>query len=181
MKASLLLRIASEPPARAWSGHGDLIIPADIVESQPAKYLGGGELVNLPDLQQVINGIAARMDVVVSGVSAAILALAVSEAASVKGAPVHIGIVYFNDDLQIDEVEWIGVLRADTLTTASKDRTRSITLSIGTDFTDRSRAPIAFWTDADQRRRSPTDAIFDHVAGISTGTYRSFNPSDASG
>ena len=184
MKASLLLRIASDPPARVWSGHGDLLIPADIVESAISKYLGGGELVNLPDLEVVINGVATRVDIVLSGVSAKVIALAVSEATSVKDADVHVGIAYFDDDWQLIEVEWVGKLRADTLTTASQatqnGRTRSVTLSIGTDFTDRSKAPIAFFTDADQRRRSADDAIFDHVAGISTGTWRSFNPTDAS-
>ena len=175
----MLFRIAADPVARIWSGVGNLDIPADIVEPSPATYLGGGSLVNIPELDQVINGTASRIDVTVSGVSTATLALAIEESASVKGAKVHIGNVYFDDDWQIADVEWIAVLRADTLTTARQGQTRSITLSIGTDFTDRSRAPVAFWTDADQRRRSPTDRFFDHIAGISSGTSRRFGPSDS--
>jgi len=182
VKQSILFRLASAPVARVWGGHGDLIIPADIVETAPATYLGGGELVNIPDLDQLINGTAARIDVTVSGVSARTLSLALEDAPSVKGADVHVGIAYFDDDWQLDEVEWLSVLRADTLAVSSQSsqsgRTRSITLSIGTDFTDRSKAPIAFFTDADQRRRSPDDAIFDHVAGISAGISRQFGPSD---
>jgi len=179
MRQSVLFRIAADPVARIWSGVGNLDIPADIVEPSPATYLGGGSLVNIPELDQVINGTASRIDVTVSGVSTATLALAIEESASVKGAKVHIGNVYFDDDWQIADVEWIAVLRADTLTTARQGQTRSITLSIGTDFTDRSRAPVAFWTDADQRRRSPTDRFFDHIAGISSGTSRRFGPSDS--
>lgn len=179
MRQSVLFRIETDPVTRLWGGVGDLIIPADIVEPAPALYLGGGSLVNIPELDQVINGTAARLDITVSGVSAVTLALAIEEAATVKGAKVHIGNVYFDDDWQIDDVEWIAVLRADTLTTARQGQTRSITLSIGTDFTDRSRAPVSFWTDADQRRRSPTDRFFDHIAGISAGTSRRFGPSDA--
>lgn len=179
MRQSVLFRIATDPVARVWSGVNSIIIPTDIVEPTPTTYLGGGALVNIPDLDQVINGTASRIDITVSGVSTATLALAIEEAASVKGAKVHIGNVYFDDDWQITDVEWIAVLRADTLTTARQGTTRSITLSIGTDFTDRSRAPVAFWTDADQRRRSPTDRFFDHIAGISSGTSRRFGPSDS--
>jgi len=149
------------------------------VEPSPAPYLGGGQLVNIPELEQVINGTASRLDITVSGVSTETVKFAIEEAASIKGAKVHIGNVYFDADWQIDDVEWIGVLRADTLTTARQGTTRSITLSIGTDYTDRSRAPVAFFTDSDQRRRSPTDRFFDHIAGISAGTSRRFGPSDS--
>jgi hypothetical protein len=179
MRQSILLRIASDPIARIWSGVGDLVIPADIVEASPALYLGGGALVNIPELEQVINGTANRLDITVSGVNTETVALAIEESASVKGAKVHVGNVYFDADWQIDDVEWIAVLRADTLTPARQGSTRSITLSMGTDDTDRSRAPVAFWTDADQRRRSPTDRFFDHIAGISSGTSRRFGPSDS--
>lgn len=181
MRGSLLFRIASDPIARVWSGHGDIIIPSDIVEPAPALYLGGGELVNLPDIDQVINGTASSVDVTVSGVSAETLRLALEDAPSVRGAAVHVGIVYFDDAWQVDEVEWVskltaGPLKVDSQTGNDGSRTRSITLTIGTDFLDRSKAPVAFFTDADQRRRSPDDSIFDHVAGISAGTARSYGP-----
>lgn len=176
MNTSLLFRIACDPPARVWSGHGDLPIPADIVEGAPAVYLGGGELLTLPDIDQIINGTAGRYDIVLSGIAPDVQALATEEAATVKGAKCHVGAAYFDDDLQLTAVEWIAVLRADFLTTARQGTTRSITLSLGTDNTDRSRAPISFWTDADQRRRSPTDLFCDHVAGITQGTSRKFGP-----
>lgn len=183
MRASLLFRIASDPIGRVWGGLGDLVIPADIVEPAPATYLGGGELVNIPDLDHLINGTATRIDITVSGVSAETLWLALEDAPSVKGADVHIGIAYFDEAWQLSEVEWLSVLRADTLSVQSQDggqgRTRSITLSIGTDFTDRSKAPIAYFTAADQARRSSDDAIFDHVGQISIGLSRAFGPSDS--
>lgn len=180
MRLSTLVRIAADPVARVWGGVGDLIIPADTIEGAPALYSGGGELVSVPELEQLINGTASRISVTVSGVSAETLRLALEDAPSVKGAAVHIGLVYFGDDLQITGVEWLAELRADSLNIDSQPgddgRTRSITLSIGSDFTDRSRAPLAFFTDQDQRRRSPTDAIFDHVSGINSGTSRPFGP-----
>lgn len=183
VRESYLLRIASDPPARVWSGVGNLEIPADIVEPAPAIYLGAGELLSAPDFQALINGVAERLEFTVSGVSAETVRLALEDAPSTKGAAVHLGRVDFDEDWQIIGVEWEAVFRADTLTVDSQggngSRTRTITLSVGSGDTGRSYAPTAFFTDADQRRRSPTDAIFSHVGGISQGTSRRFGPAEA--
>ncbi len=181
MRESFLLRIASDPVARIWGGVGDLLIPADIVEVEPAIYSGAGEMLNAPDFQQLINGVAERIEFQVSGITAETLRLALEEAPSVDGAAVHLGRIDFDDDWQqIGEVEWEAVFRADTLTVSSQPggggRIRTIALSVGTDDTGRSRAPLAFFTDADQRRRSSDDAFFSHIAGISAGTSRRFGP-----
>lgn len=180
MKESYGIRIDCDPPARVWSGVGDLLIPADIVESEPAVYWGGGDLVSAPDFQQLMNGVAERLTLTLSGVTGESQRLALEDAASVKGARVHLVRFDFDDDWQLDGVEYEAVFRADSLTVGNDEgpngRTRTITLSIGTEDTDRSRAPIAFWTDADQRRRSPTDRFFDHIAGITSGTSRRFGP-----
>ncbi|WEK42990.1 MAG: hypothetical protein P0Y64_16855 [Candidatus Sphingomonas colombiensis] len=182
MRESYGLRIECAPVARVWSGVGDLVIPADIVEASPALYLGGGELLSAPDFQQLINGTAERLNITVSGVTAESQRLALEDAPTVKGARVHLVRFDFDDDWQLVGVEYEAVFRADTITTSNDQsadgRTRTITLSIGTENTDRSRAPCAFWTDADQRRRSPTDRFFDHVAGITSGTSRRFGPND---
>lgn len=176
MRVSPLFRIDADPPARVWGGVGDLDIPADTIEPMVARYLGGGELVQIPELEQLINGTASRITVTVSGVATETQRLALEDAASVKGAAVHIGLVYLDDALQVDEVEWLAELRSDSLAIDRGDTSRTISLSIGSDFTDRSRAPIALFTHADQLRRSPTDVIFDHVAGINAGTSRPFGP-----
>jgi hypothetical protein len=183
MRESFLLRINSSPVARVWSGVGNLTIPADSVEASPATYHGGGAMLNAPDFQQLINGVAERIEFQVSGVTAEMLALAIEDAPSVKGATVNLGRVEFDDNWQqVGSVEWEAVFRADTLSVSSQEseegRTRTITLSVGTDDTDRSHAPLAFFTDADQRKRSSTDAIFDHVAAINAGTSRRFGPKE---
>lgn len=178
---SYLLRIASDPPARIWSGAGDLEIPADIVEAEPAIYLGAGEMLNAPDFQHLINGVAERLEFSMSGVSEETMRLALEDAPSTKGAAVHLGRVDFDQDWQIIGVEWEAVFRADFVAVDSKDtsgtRVRTITLSVGSGDTGRSYAPLSFFTDTDQRQRSPTDAIFSHVAGISGTATRRFGPS----
>ena len=182
MNKTPIFRIDCDPPARLWGGVGWLDIPADSVEAAPARYLGGGALCAVPDLEQVLNNTAGRVDVVVSGVNALTQSLALEEAPSVQGAIANAGFAYFDDDQQLIEVEWVGTLKCDTLSPSNQQsqngRTRSISLSLSTENTDRSRAPVAFWTHQDQQRLSPGDLFFDHVAGISGGTSRRFGPSD---
>ena len=178
MKRVLLLRIATDPPARICGGSAPIIIPADSVEDDPAKYLGGGKLVDIPELEQVINGTSQQITVGVSGVSKQTVALFADESDSLKGAPVHIGVAYQDDDFQITEVEWLAELRCDFPTATGSHTSRSISISIGSQDTDRSKAPVSFWSAAGQRRISPTDRFFDHKAGISQGTSRRFGPSD---
>lgn len=175
---SILVRIATTVPARLWSGVGDLFVPVDAVETDAdARYLGGGELLDgLNDIEQLINGTAARLDVRVSGVSLATQRLAVDEAADVKGKAVDVGVVEFDDLGQLSRVTWRAHYRADKLAVANEGSSRIITLSMGSEDTGRSRAPISFWTHADQQRRSPGDRIFERVSGINGGTSRLFGP-----
>lgn len=178
-RESLLLYIDCPDPLLAWSGLGWLDLPADDVLPAGGRALGGGALLQLPDFQQIINGIAERLEAGVSGVDPETLALAISEAAGVKGADVRIGRATFDADWQLVSTEWIGLFRADKLTTnRTADQQRTITLSIGTEDTGRSTAPIAMFTPADQRRRSPTDRMFDLVPSIQQGTSRRFGLKD---
>lgn len=181
-REAYLFRIATPDPVLLWSGHGPLPVPADAVLPAPALALGAGELVSIPDLDQLINGIAQRVDFVLSGVSQRTLAFALEEAPDVAGARVDIGRMDLDPDWQqIAPVEWEWTGEARSLSVGSQandlGRQRSITLTVAAGDTTRSRAPLAFFTDADQRRRSPTDAILSHVAGIAGGTSRRWGPS----
>lgn len=178
MNESFGIRIDSDPVARLWTGFGDLIIPADIVEDVPALYLGGGELLSAPDFEMPLNGSAERLDIRLSGVSASIMPIVMAEGATVRNAKVHFVRFYFDDDMQLETVEYDAVFRADKLTITSEEsdngRTRTLILSIASEDTNRNRSPQAYFTDQDQRRRSPTDAIFSHVSQITQGVRRRF-------
>lgn len=182
-RESTIVYIACDPPAILWSGFGPLPVPADAVIPSPSIALGGAELVSVPDFQQLINGTAERLDFTLSGVSEETVRLALEDAPSVRGARVDIGTVHFDDDWQIEAIEWENVFEARSLsisrpTMQNGQVTRSITLTIVQGDTTRSRSKNAYFTDADQRRKSPTDAIFSHVAGINAGTSRRFGPKD---
>lgn len=178
-RESLLLRIdVEDDPVRYWSGVGWLDIPADAVEPEEnARYLGGGSLISLPDLDQLINDVAQRASIDVSGVSYETVRLVTELAEQVKDSDVHIGRAIFDSEWQLSAVQWIGTLRADKLTTTRSGQssvTRGISLSIGTENTSRSKAPIALWTPADQAKFSTGDRFFDNVPSIEAGTSRRF-------
>lgn len=182
-RESYIFRIETDEPAMFWTGYGDLVLPADSVLSEPSVALGAGELVNLPDLEQLINGIAQRVEITLSGVSEETIVLAVDEAPQVSGAPVYIGRVQFDQAWQMVgavEWEWSGEGRNLTVGGESSEggRTRSLTLRVAAGDTTRSRSPLSFFTDADQRRDFPDDNVFSHVAGINAGTSRRWGPGD---
>lgn len=180
-RESFIFVIETDDPAIFWTGHTDLLLPADDVLDAPTIALGAGELIDLPDLEALINGIAQRVDVTLSGVSARTIALAKEEAPQVPGAAVWIGRIEFDEEWQqANPVEWEWTGEAQKLVVGSDPkanaRVRQITLSVAAGDTTRSRAPFAFFTDADQRRDFPTDDFFSHVAGINAGTSRRWGP-----
>jgi hypothetical protein len=180
-RESTLVRIGTPEAVLLWSGPGDLEVPADDVVPEDTIALGGIDLISVPDFQQLINGVAQRLDVTLSGVSMRTIAIAKGEAGDVPGASVDIGTIRFDPDWQqVGIVTWEFHGEARGLSVGSRDsngeRQRSITLTISAGDTTRSRAPMAFFTDADQRRRSDDDAIFDHVAAINLGTSRRWGP-----
>jgi hypothetical protein len=182
-RESIVAYIACDPPAVLWSGVGPLPLPADTVVPAPTIALGGSELIDFPDFQQLLGGTAERIDFIISGVSEEAMRLALDDAPSVRGATVHVGTASFADDWSLSGIEWEAVFEARSLMvsrpTANGGKiTRTVTLTIVQGATTRSRAPNAYFTDADQRRQSPTDAIFSHVAGITAGTSRRFGPND---
>lgn len=179
LREAFLFRLESDPPAYLWSGVGSLDVPADAIV--PATtYLGGGEWVDLPEIQQLINGTADRVEFTASGVDEETLRLAMEDRASVDGAQVRIGTIPLDANWQIAgtvDWEWEGiadVVTIDQATGENGERTRSVSLSVGSADTARSRAQLSFFTDAEQRRRSPTDAIFSHVSRIAAGSTRRF-------
>lgn len=174
IRAAILFRLDTDPPVQLWSGVGDLEVPADAVQPVKGLYLGAGELQGMPDLQQLINGAADRVEFTLSGFDAAALALFDAES-SVRGRRINIGAMPLDDSWQqAAPVLWVWEGEADVpmlSETADGDkRTRSITLSAGSAMTGRRRPKSAFFSDADQRRRSPDDAFCQRV-GLYISSY----------
>lgn len=179
-RESFVFYIETPDPALFWSGHGPLLLPADDVLTSPAFVGGAGELVDIPALEQLINGKAQRLDITLSGVNEATVALAAEEAATVPGCAVHIGRVEFDEAWQVVAVDWEWTGEARGLSISSQggtgNRLRAINLAVVAGDPTRRRPALAFFTDADQRYDFPDDAIFSNVAGINGGTSRRWGP-----
>lgn len=166
------LYVESDPPLRAWLGVGDFNFPADAIDSGGGIYSGVGELVNLPVLSQLINGTADRVEFVLAGVSAEILDLVDADANQVRYKRCFLGLTALDADGSVASTHlWLWDGRVDAVRVAWDEgeaaRVRTIALSVGDAMTGRSRAPLAFYTGPDQRRRSPDDAFCDR-SGIYT-------------
>lgn len=160
---------AASGPVRAWLGVGDYALPADEVDTTGGTYLGIGLVGDIPAISQLVGGLAERVEFTLTGADDETLRLADDEAEEVRNAPVHVGIVFFDQDWQaVDPVSWLWDGTADC---PAVDRSseggqivRRVTLSVGSAFVDRTRPQLGFYTDADQKRRSPTDTFCARVA-----------------
>lgn len=176
IRRCVLLYVATDTPIRVWTGVGDFDKAADAVDIEGGIYKGLGEIQEIPALQQLVNGVAQRIDLSLSGVDANIVALADSEAADVRSKAVSIGLQFFGEDWQtLGDTLWIwdgeaDVVKSESLSGADFTRVRTITLSVGTLTTGRRRPKLTFFTRSQQRRRSPTDAFCDRVALYSADT-----------
>lgn len=160
---SILVRFGTATPVRAWAGVGDLAIPVDDVELAGATYSGIGILGEVPALRQLVGGVAERLDFTLTVPSGDVFALADSDSTSVKNAPVDVGVIFFDQNWQQSDVAWLWNGTADVPSVSRSgsglDVTRSISISVASAFTDRTRPQLTYYTDADQRRRSATDTF----------------------
>lgn len=164
LRSCYLLRIDSPTPVCAWTGVGDIILGGE-------TYLGLGLLPDVPSFQSLINGVAARLDLTLSGVDADVLALANGEANDVRGREVKIGLLFLDSAFRpIGTPLWVGpdyradVISTDSVSTADFGRVRTVTLSIGSATTGRRRPPLNYWTRAQQIIRSASDAFCNLVS-----------------
>lgn len=161
----VFLRIAATPaPVRMWSGVGDYALPSDNVEPGGTIYKGLGQLLSLPRLQQLINGVAETVDFTLSGVDAQVVAMADAESSSVQNAAVNLGVAFLGEDLQpVSPTAWLWFGEVQTVKInrqASGDKiVRSIALTVGSAFVRRRRPALSYFTDADQQARSPGDTF----------------------
>ena len=180
-RRSYLFRLASDPICYLWTGHGPLVTPPDTVDPGGATWKGAAQLLSLPALKALINGVAERVKFSVSGVSPDTLRLALEDRETVRNAELRLGFVDFDPQWQVQSVtwEWLGiadVLVVDSASGEGGKRTRTISLSVASADVLRSTPNLAFWTHADQQKRSPTDLFCNQVAGISAGKTRRFGP-----
>lgn len=181
VQAGVFFRLATAPVVRLWAGVGPTVLPDDLVETtDQAEYRGTGELLDLPEISQLINGVAERVNFSITGtaVTGEVAAIASTEAADVRAAVVNIGFCALDEDAQqLSDVAWLWEGEADSLIV---DRSpdgetgiaRKVSLSVGSVMTGRRRPSPSYFTDPDQRSRSADDRFCDTVKRYEPGTTK---------
>lgn len=178
VRVAPLFLLDTNPRVRLWAGNGWLDVAADGVETEGGRYLGAGQLLNLPAVSMLINGIAERVEFGLSGaaINSRVVELADEEAEDVRGVDCWLGLIGFDADEQATAIRWPWNGRADTTNISysgdSMQPARQVSISVGSLFTFRQRARLGFWVDADQRRRSPDDLFCVRVASYSVETTK---------
>ena len=182
---AIFFRMDTAPAVRLWAGVGDYRVPADVVETDSmAYYLGAGQLMGLPTVQNLINGVEERVSFTLSGaaINADVTRLADDEADQIRGVDCSIGIRRYDQfDQPSGPARWVWHGIADSISITQAPATigqgsRAIGLSVAGLFTFRQRPKPAYWTNIDQRRRSADDSFCDNVASLSMDKTKLWKP-----
>lgn len=151
-------------PVRIWLGFGDIRPGVNVFDPDGALYKGLGKLRSVPNVKQLLNGSAERVEFVLSGISSDLLAIAFSEADLMRNRPATLGFAIMDTTWALlGPVRWCAYYVADVPTIAqgiADDKssiTRTISLSCGSRFTGRRRPSFAYFSDQDQQARFPGD------------------------
>lgn len=149
---------------RTWTGFEAIETTADDVLDPSQLYTGAGLLTAMDPLSQLIGGVAERISVTFVGTDAQIRSYIDDEGTVIAGTPAYVGMVFFDDDWQsVDPVAWIWNGKADVVTSSYRDSVRKMSLSLGSEFVDRARAYLAYWTNAGHQKDHPGDLFCERV------------------
>lgn len=171
-----LMQLRTGEVIRAWLGAGDYELPADDVDTTGGVYVGIGMVGDFPELRQLVGGLAERVEFSLNGADETVFRLAAVEMDDVVDAEVYVGIIFFDEHWQAaDAIAWPWEGTADVPSVhrdSSEDGeiTRSVTMSVGSAFTDRARPVLGYMTPEDQKRRSPTDTFCDRTPAYDLGS-----------
>ncbi|MCK1503857.1 hypothetical protein [Bradyrhizobium sp. 18] len=177
-RIGVFFRLATTPVVRLWLGIGNIEPGVNVFDLAGATYQGFGELQNVPEFNQMINGAAQRVEFSLSGVSGDVLALASSgDAEDVKGKAVAVGLGIFSPTWALlGSVKWFANYTADYLSVeqaATDDPlqqiVRTVKLSCGSLMTGRRRPSFSYLSDQDQQARSPGDLFCSLVGKFPLG------------
>ena len=171
-RIGIFFRIETDPVVRIWLGFGSIKPGVNVFDPEGAEYKGFGELSEIPDFNQLLNGAAERVEFVLSGVSGDVLAIASgNDAQQVKGKRTSVGFALMDGNWQLlGSVRWCALYIADFLSISQQpsapgeDPARVISLSCGSRFTGRRRPSFSYFSDEDQVARHPGDRFCSLVS-----------------
>lgn len=152
-------------PLRVFTGFGDRELEPDAVDAEGGIYTGVGQLIGLPAVSQLINGVAQRIEYTLPIGDETLLALADSEADTIRGARCFQGFTAFDEHWRpMFRPLWLTELVIDVLRPNFAADASTLTVSAATVTSARRRASFNRWTGPAHRAAHPTDAFCDRTS-----------------
>lgn len=174
---AIFTRFAFDEPLYLWFGVNDVPTRIESVDETGQIYIGGGKLINVPELEVLINGTADRVDFTITGLNPENIASLDIAGAEVRGAEVHVAITALDHRYQpvVNPIPvWSG--RASYVTenlpavSGTKNQTVTLSLSVGSGDTTRERASASLWSDAQHQALFPGDLFCKGTARLARGS-----------
>src|SRR5262245_50944217 len=89
-RIGVFFRLAIDPPFRMWLGIGNVAAGLDAEDGSGEIYMGFGEMLNVPQFNQLINGVAERISFQLSGIPERVAQLASEGSDEVKGVALNV-------------------------------------------------------------------------------------------
>lgn len=170
---AVFIRVGGDQPLHLALTNNDIPLGWESVAPDGTVWRGAGRILDIPDLDVIINGLAEEGEFGVSGIDQATYdafnELAGPELPSVKGAPINIGMAPLDERWQprcpiIPLWEGTADYVTETMEAGEGDPTADkiyrLTISWHAGNSQRARAPLVSFTHAQQQQRSPGDTFF---------------------
>lgn len=138
---------------RLWNGYGELTF-------DNKTFFGGGNLLNVSDVEEVSDIEARGLSLTLSGLPSELISIAIQEPYQNRVARLFVGAFDDNDLIQAYEL-FAG--RLDVMAIEESGDTASISMTIENRLIDLGRPRIRRYTSEDQKSLFPGDRGFDYV------------------
>ena len=138
---------------RLWTGYGDKVINGQ-------TYTGAGTLLNIDGIAEVADLTASGISITLSGISASVISLALTEPYQGRIAKVYFGVEGVLTPLEV----FSGLM--DVMTIEHTGESIRVNLSVESKLVTLQRANARRYTSANHKLRHPTDTFFDYVTSL---------------
>jgi len=138
---------------RLWTGLGDKTIDSE-------TYTGGGKLISVGEMSEVIDLTAKSLTITLSGLASGTLSTALSENYQGRVANIYVG------ERSVSDVMLAFSGYMDTMSPNDDGQTSSITVTIESKLVDLQRPRIRRYTKESQKALHAGDTFFDFTADL---------------
>jgi hypothetical protein len=172
----IFFTLKTTPPLNFWLGTADIIAGIDSVTPDGTLFLGGGRLIGVPTLEQLVNGKSDKVIFTISGVDAATGQTVLDTMPDVRYKNLFISITTLDTYFQPVNKPvplWKGYASHQTKHISSVSgndaRTMSIDLTVVAGNNTRARSAQALWSYSQQLAKHPGDLFCKNTGRIGRG------------